>query len=213
MVSVILMMAGNSSRMNTTEKKVYLPLGNKLVFEHSLDLFLNYHFEIICVIKEEDKHYLDNYLTKVKYVYGGNTRQESVYNGLKVATGDFVLIHDAARPLVSKRIIDECLVAIKEKKAFLVTVPSKDSLYNKSPLKSVPRDNITLAQTPQGGNLKNLLIAHEKAIQEQFMATDDISLLLKYCSDSVKLIAGDENNFKITTQLDYILAKELIKNV
>ncbi len=213
MVSVILMMAGNSSRMNTAEKKVYLPLGNKLVYEHSLDLFLSYHFEVVCVIKEEDKHYLDNYLTKVKYVYGGNTRQESVYNGLKVATSDFVLIHDAARPLVSRRIIDECLEAIKEKKAFLVTIPSKDSIYNKNPLKSVSRDNITLAQTPQGGNRKALLIAHEKAIQEKFMATDDISLLLKYGKDSVKLIAGDENNFKITTQLDYILAKELVKNV
>ena len=88
MFSVILMMAGNASRMQMKENKVYLPLGNQMVFEYALKLFLSYDFEIICVIRKEDRIHLKNYEGKVKIVYGGLTRQESVYNGLKEASKD-----------------------------------------------------------------------------------------------------------------------------
>ena len=211
MVSVILMMAGSSSRMNANENKLFLDLGNKKVFQHSLDLFLEYGFEVICVTKEEYKIYLKDYIDKVKIVLGGSTRQESVYNGLKATTTEYVFIHDAARPFISKRIVDDCFKAINENNNFLVASKSKDSIYIKTPLTSVNRDNILLAQTPQGGLTKDLLNAHIQAIDENFVATDDVSLLLKYLDKEVKVIDGEDTNFKITTQIDYILAKELIK--
>ena len=133
MVSVILMMAGSSSRMNSNENKLFLELGDKKVFQHSLDKFLEFGLEVICVIKEENIKYLGDYLDKVKVVIGGNTRQESVYNGLCTCNNDYVLIHDAARPFISKNIIEDCLNAINQDKNFLVAAPSKDSIYLKTP--------------------------------------------------------------------------------
>lgn len=212
MISVILMMAGSSSRMNKNENKLFLELGSKKVFQYSLDKFLEYDFEVICVTKEEYKHYLEGYLDKIKIVIGGNTRQESVYNGLLACNNDYVMIHDAARPFVSNKIIDDCVMAINEGKNFLVSTPSKDSIYLKTPLTSINRDSICLAQTPQGGLKLDLLNAHILAKNENLAVTDDISLLLKFSDKEIKLVDGEDKNFKITTQIDYILAKELIKN-
>lgn len=212
MVSVILMMAGSSSRMNANENKLFLELGDKKVFQHSLDKFLEFGLEVICVIKEENIKYLVDYLDKVKVVIGGNTRQESVYNGLCACNNDYVLIHDAARPFISKNIIEDCLNAINQDKNFLVAAPSKDSIYLKTPLQTLNRDNVCLAQTPQGGLKTDFLTAHLKAVEEGISATDDISLVLKYIDKEVMLITGEDINFKLTTSLDYILAKELIKN-
>lgn len=212
MVSVILMMAGSSSRMNSNENKLFLELGDKKVFQHSLDKFLEFGLEVICVIKEENIKYLVDYLDKVKVVIGGNTRQESVYNGLFACNNDYVLIHDAARPFISKNIIEGCLNAINQDKNFLVAAPSKDSIYLKTPLQTLNRDNVCLAQTPQGGLKTDFLTAHLKAVEEGISATDDISLVLKYIDKEVMLITGEDINFKLTTSLDYILAKELIKN-
>ena len=212
MVSVIVVMAGSASRMHIKENKVYLPLGNKAVFEYCLDLFLSYSFEVICVIRKEDRNQLKQYESKVKIVYGGKTRQESVYNGLKEATKPYVLIHDAARPFLSKTTVDACLHSLKENKACLVVAPCKDSIYQRTPLKAIARDTLLLAQTPQGGRTNDLLEVHQEAIKEGFQATDDISLLLKYKDCMVELIEGSDENFKITTQLDYITAKEWIKH-
>jgi 2-C-methyl-D-erythritol 4-phosphate cytidylyltransferase len=211
MISVILMMAGSSSRMNLNENKLFLPLGDKLVFEHSLDLFLKNGLDVICVIKPDYIKYLTKYDGKVKIVLGGETRQQSVYNGLVACTNDYVMIHDAARPFVTQNIINECKAAIEEEKCFLVAKSSKDSVYVKTPFESIKRDNIVMAQTPQGGPKSVLLNAHVNANNDGFISTDDISLLLKYINEEIKIIDGDDSNFKITTQLDYILAKELVK--
>lgn len=212
MFTAILMMAGNATRMHSKENKVYLPLGNQMVFEYSLNLFLKNHFEVICVIQKKDRAYLKDYESKVKIVYGGMTRQESAYNGLKEATGTYVLFHDAARPFITQNVIDSCVQALNLHKACLVVHPCKDSLYQKNPLVSMIRDNVVLAQTPQGGKRVDFLKAHQMALAEQASFTDDISLLMKYSDTLVELIEGNETNFKITTQLDYIIARELVKN-
>lgn len=212
MISVILMMAGNASRMHMKDNKVFLPLGDKAVYEYSLELFLSYSFEVICVIRKEDRHQLKKFESKVKIVYGGSTRQESVYNGLKEATQPLVLIHDAARPFISEATIYACIKSLKENKACLVVGPCTDSIYQKNPLKTIERSEVVFAQTPQGGKTKDLIEAHQMAREEGVLATDDISLLLKYKDQMVELIESDGINFKITTQLDYIAAKEWIKN-
>lgn len=212
MVTAILLMAGNASRMQMNENKVYLPLGKQRVFEYSLKLFLEMGFEVVCVVREEDQEYLEPYYKRIKLAIGGKTRQESVYKGLQEASGDFVLIHDAARPFVSRNIIINCCEAFKENCACLVATSSKDSLYQKTPFLSLNRENALLAQTPQGAKTKVLLECHRKAKEDGFVGTDDISLLIRYSKDLIKIIEGNDNNFKITTQLDYILAKELVKN-
>lgn len=212
MITAILMMAGNASRMQMNENKVYLPLGKQKIFEYSLNLFLDMGFEVICVIREEDRNQLDPYKKRVKIAIGGKTRQESVYKGLQEATGEYVLIHDAARPFVSQDLILGCCEAFEENCACLVATPSKDSLYLKTPLGGLNRDNVVLAQTPQGAKTKVMLECHQKAKAEGYVGTDDISLFIRYSKEMVKIIAGNDKNFKITTQLDYIIAKELMKD-
>ena len=111
MVSVILLMAGRGTRMGIDKNKILLEVNGKPIFKYSLDLFSQYDFEIICVINELDKDYILPYLNNnIKYVYGGKNRTESVYNGLIKSSGDYVLIHDAARPLLSKNVVDEILL-------------------------------------------------------------------------------------------------------
>lgn len=212
MISVILLMAGSSTRMQNNQNKLFLPLGNKMVFEHALDKFLEYDFEVICVTKEEYQKYLTKY-KNVKIVYGGKTRQESVYNGLKEVSNDYVFIHDAARPFIYNNIINECLKAYNEGKAFIVGRASTDSVYMLNPFKSINRNEILLAQTPQGAKLSELLEVHKIAKSKNEEFTDDISMIIKYGTSEVKIIDGGVKNFKITTQLDYIMAKEIVKNV
>lgn len=211
MVSVILMMAGNASRMKLNENKVYLPLDNKMVFEYSLNKFLSFSCDVVCVIRPEDEKYLDDYKSRVKIAYGGSTRQESVYNGLLKASGDYVIIHDAARPFISIESIEDCIKTLEEGYSVLVGSDSKDSVYSKNPLVALDRSNLFNAQTPQGSKLNVMLECHAKAKEEGILVTDDISLILKYSNETVKLISGNDMNFKITTQLDYIVAKELVK--
>lgn len=210
MVSAVLVMAGNASRMNINENKVFLPLGDKKVFEHSLNTFLDLGLEVICVIRPEDESLLKDY--NVKIAYGGKTRQESVYNGLKLVSKKYALIHDAARPFISKENVLDCIKALKAGNGVLVGESIKNSIYEKKPLKSLKRDELISAQTPQGAEVKVLLECHMKAIEDKYLATDDISLLLKYSDTNVCIIEGNDTNFKITTQLDYILAKELVKH-
>ena len=104
MVSVLLLMAGKGTRMGYEKNKILLPFGDKYLFEYPLDTFLSFGFEVICVISKEDEEEVSKVLNKknVKYTLGGKTRGESVYNGLKVANGDYIMIHDAARMFIDK---------------------------------------------------------------------------------------------------------------
>lgn len=212
MISVILMMAGSGTRMNMPQNKIFLPLGEKMVYEYSLNLFLDYHLDVLCVIRQEDLPFLKKYEGKVQFVLGGVTRQESVMNGLQAVSGDQVLIHDAARPFLSSTILDSCLATLKKNHACLVATPCKDTIYEKACLRALNRDQLIRAQTPQGGNRAELLRCHQQALRNGDTVTDDISLLLKYGSSMVELIEGSDENFKITTQLDYIIAKEWIQH-
>ena len=122
MISVILLMAGSGTRMKIQDNKVFLPLNEKMIFQYSLDLFLKLNCEVICVIRPEDEEKLSQYYSKVKIVYGGQTRQMSVYNGLKIARYESVLIHDAARPFISEDIIQECIYTLKQPLYIVITI-------------------------------------------------------------------------------------------
>ena len=211
MLSAVLVMAGSAARMNINKNKVFLPLNGKMVFQHSLDLFLTLGFEVVCVIRPEDEAYLSGY-SNVKIAYGGNTRQESVYNGLMQANGEYVLIHDAARPFVTEDTLKKCISVLINDNGVLVATPVKDTIYRNNPIGSLKRDELYSAQTPQGADLKSMISCHKKAMEDGFLATDDITLLLKYSDKKVQIIESSDKNFKITTQLDYIIAKEMVNN-
>jgi 2-C-methyl-D-erythritol 4-phosphate cytidylyltransferase len=213
MISVILLMAGTGSRMNMSSNKVLLKLGDKPVFKHSYDKFKKNDLEVICVINSNDEEEIKSILgDTAEVVFGGATRQESVYNGLIKCNGDYVLIHDAARPLISDKLIKELIINSKMSKPILTYFKCKNTVKDISDgLKTLNRDNIIFAATPQCAKKEELLYCHQKAKIDNFIATDDISLIEKYLDKEVLLIESNEENFKITTKLDYDLAKVILK--
>lgn len=211
MISVILLMAGVGSRMGIDKNKVLLPLGDKLIFEHSLDLFLSYGFEVVCVINKNDEEFIKNRLQgKAKYIYGGKTRQDSVYNGLNSISGDYVLIHDAARPLISKDVIDNILKIKSDKKGILCYLDTKDTIkINDTKLITLDRSKLISAVTPQCGPKDVLLESYTKAKNENKSFTDDISILEYYSDIKIDLVKANEEVIKVTTKLDYEIVKLL----
>ena len=137
-------------------------------------------------------------------VKGGSTREESVKNALEYVKTKRVLIHDAARVLVSKDIIQKCLDSQKD--AFFVALPLKDTIRNKNDLKTLNRDDLLIVQTPQGGNLdlfkENILKA----------TTDDISALDGLDLD-IDIIEGSDYNFKVTTEFDFKVLSKMLEEI
>ena len=212
MFSVILLMAGKGQRMKENVNKIRLPLGDKLVYEYSLETFLSLDFEVICVISKEDSDLISKLPNNVKYTFGGKTRQESVYNGLLLCSNDYVLIHDAARPFISRSVILE-IINSNLNNAKLVYQNVKDTIkINDNGLKTLPREKLISASTPQCAPLSIFMNVFNLAKREGYQATDDISLIEKYRSDvKIDLILGNEENFKLTTPLDYELAKIIVE--
>lgn len=215
MVSVVLLMAGKGSRMKSEVNKILLPLGDKLVFEYSLDMFLSLGCEVVAVVSNDDKDVILSKLpASVKYTLGGKTRQESVFNGLDMCSNDYVLIHDAARPFISKDIINLILKQKKPDEAILLYSEVKDTIKNvdNNKLTTLPRNQLIAARTPQCAPLNIIKDAYKKAKNDNYEATDDISLIEKYYPNfKINYILSNEENFKITTPLDYELAKIIVE--
>lgn len=213
--SVILLMAGKGTRMNENINKVLLPLKNKQIYQYPLELFLNNNLEVICVISSEDESLINkNKYPNVKYVIGGETRAHSVFNGLQHCTGDYILVHDAARALLDQKTLEAILDSINDNEAILTYLDVKDTIKDttNNKLLTLNRDNLIAASTPQCAPYKYLYNAYVKAFDEGYTSTDDISLIEKYYPNvNIKLIKANENSFKITTQLDYKLAKLLVE--
>lgn len=214
MVSVVLLMAGKGNRMQAKENKILLPLGDHSLFEYPLSLFLKFNCEVICVISKDDEKIIDKLPKNTKYIFGGKTRQESVRNGLSICTGSYVLIHDAARALIGEETVRKILKMSDLNEAILTYMNVKDTIkqFDKDNLTTLPRNQLIAAATPQCAPLSILKEVYEKAYQDSFEATDDISLIEKYRPDiKINLLLSNEENFKITTPLDYKLAKLIVE--
>ena len=145
-------------------------------------------------------------------VVGGVQRQESVYNGLKILHGlaDTVVVHDAARPLISVQLLQQCILEAQKCGACIVGVPVRDTLKKVGQRdiidKTIPRSHLWMAQTPQGFHYDLLWNAHQKALQENFQGTDD-SVLVECLGSKVKMIRGSYKNIKITYPEDLLLVE------
>lgn len=215
MISVILLMAGKGRRMNYKENKILMEIDNKPLFMYPLNTFFSLGVEVICVISKSDEDKIVPLLPKgVKYTYGGVERGDSVYNGLKLSTGDYVLIHDAARALISKECINKIISNIDNNKAILTYLAVKDTIKEKKEDKLITlnREALVAAATPQCASREILLNAYEKAKSDNLHFTDDIALIEKYYPNiKIDLIEANPEDFKITNQLDYQLAKLLVE--
>ncbi len=220
--SVVIPAAGQGKRMNLSKNKQFLLLEDKPIIIHTLEIFQNDDWceEIIVVANlyevEEMRELIDKFtLTKVrKVVPGGNERQQSVHNGLKAVTGvKIVLIHDGARPFITINRIHELVVATTENEAAILAVPVKDtvkSCQEQMILHTIDRSNLWSAQTPQAFQLQTIIEAHQWAENNDFLGTDDASLL-EQLHKKVTIVAGDYYNIKITTPEDIVFAQAILQ--
>ncbi len=216
MISVVLLMAGRGQRMKKNINKALLKVEDKPIFTYPLKTFKSFNFELILVVSKDNYDEISNMnLENVKLVIGGETRQESVYNGLKAATGGYILVHDAARAFIDKTTIEKIIELKNNNEAILTYLNVKDTIKIKDndKYKTLKRDDLIAASTPQCASKEIFLEVYEKAKLDNFQATDDISLIEKYRPDiKINYILANDESFKITTPIDYELAKIIGRN-
>lgn len=224
-VSAIIVAGGKGTRMGQKIKKQYLKLKGKEVLAHTVGTFERSSVvdEIIVVTSEEDVAYVSELLcktyayTKIKCVVpGGQERQDSVHNGLQQLseTARYVMIHDAARPLVEEETLINGLEAARMHRASVVAVPVKDTIKvvdNQGQIVSTPaRDTLWSVQTPQTFEVELIKCAHKWAKEKRIQGTDD-SMLVEQMGTSVYVVEGSYTNIKITTPEDLIVAESMIE--
>lgn len=207
--SAVVLCAGKGSRSGLTYNKMLYRFGDKTVYEMTLEKFLKDErcLQVVVVTKEDEIEEIKGLVTdkRIEYVYGGKERQDSVYNGLQVVNQDYVLIHDGARPYVSLQNISDLLTCLKTNNACLLMVPVKDTIklcQDGNVVETLPRPKLMQAQTPQAFKTSLIKECYQKAKDNNFIATDDASLVEEYGKTLVKVVLGSYENIKITTPED-----------
>ena len=151
----------------------------------------------------------------VELIVGGNTRQESVYNGLQaLPDAKRVLIHDGARCLATPQLFDRCSAALSGCQGLIAAVPVKDTIKvvdEGGIITDTPdRHNLWAAQTPQGFEVELLKRCHTRGRELGWQVTDD-SALFEKCLLPVKIVEGEETNLKVTTPVDLAIAEFILR--
>lgn len=223
-VTAIVLAAGQGKRMKSSVSKQYMLLKGKPVLYYSLKAFENSHVtEIIVVVGKEDISYVKEDIVKFYgfrkvtwVVEGGSERYLSVLSGLNAMKDtDYVLVHDGARPLITTNTINTVITEVKEKKACIVGVASKDTVKISTPdgvVASTPdRKQVYMIQTPQAFEYSILREAYDSLASYQgALITDDAMVVEGLNKYPVYLVQGEYTNIKITTPEDMIFAEALL---
>jgi 2-C-methyl-D-erythritol 4-phosphate cytidylyltransferase len=227
-LSAVVLAAGRGQRMKQPVSKVYLPLGGRPVLSYSLEKFIRCEHveEIVLVIRPEDEERLRSDVLDalpfaledvktVKVVPGGERRQDSAQAGVRAARGEWVAVHDGARPFFSLRLLDSLFEAARAHRAAIPTLPLKDSVHTLNEegfvVQPLKREGLHIAQTPQCFERLLLERALEEAEERGLAFTDEAAAVL--AMEGVRAIAvpGEEQNIKITTPWDLQLAEALLR--
>ena len=222
MITAIFPAAGQSRRMNASKNKNFLLIDDKPILVHTLEKFskVNEINKLIIAAAENEVNIVSDILKKAdikpfEVVIGGSERQYSIANALKVIPDDaeIILVHDAARPLIDVEVIDEIIETTKIYGGAIAVVPVKDTI------KAVDKENFVVdtparstlvaVQTPQGFKREIILKAYKQAEIDNFLGTDDSSLVERI-GVKVKIVMSDYQNIKITTPEDILIAKTFI---
>lgn len=214
-VGVIITAGGSSRRFG--RDKLLEKINSKEVIKHTVEAFLKVK-SIEEIVISSNKNLIPIFEEffkteeKVKIIVGGNTRQESVYNGLKelslvLSKTDYVLIHDGARPVITSELIEQTINEVQEKKALTVVTKTTDTIKsvdeNLKIKKTIDRTTLYNTQTPQAFEYGLIKMAHDKMLGKNF--TDDAGMIEALGQD-VYVLVGDYRNIKITTLADVDIA-------
>ena len=227
MVSAVIVAAGRGVRMQSDTRKQYLKVAGRPVLVHTLLKFdVCPLIDQICLVVPDDdldfcrrRLLLGSQIKKpVKFVAGGRHRQQSVYNGLKSLDhkNGLVAIHDGVRPLIDPLLITACIRAAETSGASAPGIPAYDTIKRVSGqgtiAGTVARKGLWLVQTPQVFRYAIIIEAHDRALHDDYVGTDDAALVERL-GFPVTLISGSKSNIKVTTAEDLTMAAALLKAV
>ena len=218
----IIVAGGSGKRFGSELPKQFLPLSGKAVLMHTIEKFQEAGASIVVVLPVEHQEMWlsmckeSNFAVTHTIADGGKTRFESVKNGIAaiegLAEGDLVAVHDGVRPLVSVELINRCFATAQEKGSAIPVVNPNDSIrqvMEDGNSRQLLRSSLRAVQTPQTFSAKLLKGAYD--VEESPLFTDDASVV-ESAGHQVTLVEGEVTNIKITTPVDMIIAKELIKD-
>lgn len=216
--SVIITAGGIGKRMEVALPKQFIELAETPILIHTLERFYSFNpaAQLIITLPEDWVTYwrklVETHQCTIPHqlVLGGVERYHSIKNALAVCQGNYVMVHDGVRPLVSHQTLANCFSEVKLKGQVIPVLSIKDSVREitlNGHSKAVNRSNYRMVQTPQCFKKDVLQMAYEQAFQQNF--TDDASLV-ELAGFPIHLVEGNEENIKITTPFDLLVAEQLL---
>ncbi|UIO42769.1 MULTISPECIES: 2-C-methyl-D-erythritol 4-phosphate cytidylyltransferase [Brevibacillus] len=219
---VVIVAAGSGKRMGGQRNKLWLPLAGEPILAHTVRLFATHPDidEVVLVVSEADHAEVMTLISAEKLTVvvtmGGAERQDSVRNGLASlsANCDYVLVHDAARPFVTRKQISDMIKQVQQDQATIMAVPVKDTIKVvgvNGLVESTPaRESLWAVQTPQAFRMSLLREAHQAAGEAGKLGTDD-AMLVEWLGHPVSIMQGSYENIKITTPDDLWFGEEILR--
>jgi len=216
--------AGSGNRMGRGLSKQYLSLGGMPLLVHTLNVFEKCPLvdALLVVVPPPDVEAVRtemlprwNLKKLAGVIPGGKERQDSVRAGIETLDRDtdIVIVHDAVRPFITAKLIEDCIRAAAEEGAATVGVPVKDTVKEVGAdgrvMRTCDRNLLWLTQTPQAFRRDIIENAHRAAVRDGYRGTDDTSLVERL-GIAVRMIRGDYGNIKITTPEDLVIAEALL---
>ncbi len=218
MISALITAAGSSTRFG--KNKMLVPIGGQPLLLRTVQRFAacDEIEEIVVTARATDlAHYtslLDDFPT-VRVVEGGRERVESLLNAIEASSGDILITHDGARPLVPPALIRELIACVHRTGAAMTAVnPTATVKLTRGESMEIadtlPRSNTWIAQTPQGFRRDILLEAARRAVRQRyFVPTDDSEIVAVMTGRTVTIVPGDHVNIKVTYPQDVAIANQL----
>lgn len=225
MNTALILAGGTGTRLGADIPKQYIEVADKPIIAYCLKIFFAHEMiDAVQIVADKMWHeYVLRQINSAKFKgfsLPGATRQLSIYNGLcdvkkYSSDDDCVIIHDAARPLVSAEMITNCFKALEQHDGVLPVLPMKDTVYfsedGKCISQLVDRSKIYAGQAPEAFKLGKYLVANETLMPEKILAINGSTEPAIMAGMDVAMIDGDEKNFKITTKADLEKFKEYMK--
>ncbi|MFS0557872.1 2-C-methyl-D-erythritol 4-phosphate cytidylyltransferase [Brevibacillus sp. 179-C9.3 HS] len=219
---VVIVAAGSGKRMGGQRNKLWLSLAGEPILAHTVRLFATHPDidQVVLVVSENDHAEVMAWLLAEKLeivvTLGGAERQDSVRKGLASfsADCDYVLVHDAARPFVTRKQISDMIKQVRQDQATIMAVPVKDTIKvvgASGLVESTPaRESLWAVQTPQAFRMSLLREAHQAAEAAGKLGTDD-AMLVEWLGHPVAVMQGSYENIKITTPDDLWFGEEILR--
>lgn len=228
MNTAIILAGGVGTRMGLDCPKQFLPVEDKPIIAYCFDIFQK-HAEIdnlVVVVSEEWQSFVEESAAKYGvdkirgYAPAGKTRQHSIYNGLKCIAAtcpgtDIVIVHDAARPLVSDEIISACIQGATEYDGAMPVISVKDTVYQSKDGKTIDclltRSELFAGQAPESFRFQKYYQIHNEVTDAEIGATAGSSEIAYRHGMEIRMVKGSERNLKITTIEDLETFETILK--